>query len=334
MVDKSATTDGMYRPDDSRELAERNAGETAIVQIVDRHLGLLMNVRDHYPINDIDLLTANVGNFRGLPKQIRQEIELLQQKMRLVIEEMARRIEDRKYASYEQAIQQLDLGYNERTKVNGLVSADKKIHISYQSLLVAVETFSHLNKSIIKTIEDSARSGDVQLERKMVLRNAILVYELTDFIIQYIETFHVQGIDDLTGLYRQELERFDKLRGELNTLRKRAQKGDIEPAVREQTLLQIQEREKSIDLMVEEWQDYLKSLGNAETEVTGISKKLPTLRLIRDNAKSQLNMLEAVAVMQIVHRNLAALDASILTIEKLELASLSPDRVKRFIGLK
>jgi hypothetical protein len=333
-MDEESGTTSIYRPENNMELAERNAGESAIEQIVNRHLNLVMDIRDHYPVNDADLLSSVVGSYRNIPKQVRQELELLHQKIRLVIEEMARRIEDRKYAAYEDGLQRINLGYNERAKVNSLLDADKKIHISYQSLLVAVETFAHLNKSIIKALEESVKTGDIGLERRLVLQNAVLVYELTDFIIRFIETFHVNGEDEINALYRQEMDRFNKLRGELNNLRKQAQKSDIEPSAREQTLAQIQEREKSIDFMVNEWAVYLKSLQEAEKEIAPIGKKMATLRLIRDNAKSQLNLLEAMSVMQIVHRNMAALDASILTIEKLELVSLSPDRVKRFIGLK
>jgi len=70
-----------------------------------------------------------------------------------------------------------------------------------------------------------------------------------------------------------------------------------------------------------------------EGEIGYVSKKLPSLHLIRDNAKAQINTLAAVAVLQIVQSNIRTIERAVLQLEQLQLASLSADRVKRLLGI-
>ncbi len=227
----------------------------------------------------------------------------------------------------------MGLALNERTKVKALINADKQVHISYQALKVAIEFFSELNKLIMDKIEDSEKSGNVQMERNLILGNAILVYELTDFVINYIETFEIEGVNEILELYKQESKRLEKLLVEQKGLKEKAQSDEIDPQVKALILSDIKARESSIEIIVNEWRDYVKTIEETQNEAGSVSKKLPTLKLIRDNAKSQISLIEAIAVMQIVKRNLSAIEAAILTLEKIELITLSPTRVRRLLGI-
>ncbi|HEY9404849.1 MAG TPA: hypothetical protein VIQ24_19485, partial [Pyrinomonadaceae bacterium] len=168
----------------------------------------------------------------------------------------------------------------------------------------------------------------------LIFGNALLVYELTDFVIGYIESFKVQGIDEIENLHETMRKKFEQFRSEQEQLKKQVQTDEVDAAVREQILLDIRNREQSIDIVVNEWDDYVKTIKELISETGTVKKRLPTLRAIRDNAKSQINLLEAVAVMQIVQSNIGALNATIATLEKMELVSLSPDRVRSLLGIK
>jgi predicted nucleic acid-binding Zn-ribbon protein len=123
------------------------------------------------------------------------------------------------------------------------------------------------------------------------------------------------------------------LREEQKALRKQADSTEIEAFLRDQVQKDIQHREESITVLEQEWESYMNTVRGLEEEIGYISKKLPSLRLIRDNAKAQINTLAAVAVLQIVQSNIKAIEGAVLQLEQLQLASLSADRVKRLLGI-
>jgi hypothetical protein len=64
----------------------------------------------------------------------------------------------------------------------------------------------------------------------------------------------------------------------------------------------------------------------------GLAERLPSLALTRDNAKVQLDFLELLAVTQMMHQNIQAIDG--LANLELDLAPLNPYDVCRLIGLE
>ncbi len=77
----------------------------------------------------------------------------------------------------------MEISANEKQRVNALVSAEKKVFISFESLRNTIELLSRVNVFILEKIDESEKSKDEATERKMVLANALLVYELTDYVI-------------------------------------------------------------------------------------------------------------------------------------------------------
>ncbi|NJN92819.1 MAG: hypothetical protein HC875_01370 [Anaerolineales bacterium] len=318
-------------PEELIEKAERQAGNQAISQVVDKHLAQVMGIRSQYPISNFDLLSANIVNVSQIPEKLRIETGRLQNKIRIIIEEVASRIEERKYRSSEQAIESMPLAYVDRIKARELVQADKQIHVSYQALKTTVEFFADLNQMIIDKIEKSPSAAS---ETNLVLGNAILVYELTDFLIGFIEDFRVRGVEEILKLYQETQIKTKEFRHKEEALRRKAEAEEIDAAVREQTLGDIGNRERSIKLLEEEWEDYIKTIKSLQNEVGVVHKKLPTLELIRENAKTQIELIQAVAMLQILKQNIGALEGAILTLEKIKLITLSPTRVRRLLGIR
>jgi hypothetical protein len=60
---------------------------------------------------------------------------------------------------------------------------------------------------------------------------------------------------------------------------------------------------------------------------------IPNLELIRDNAKNQLNVLQLVAMVSILKKDLFQFKTALVKLEEMKLVSLSPDRVRRLIGI-
>jgi hypothetical protein len=315
------------------ELAEKQAGISAVQNIVDKHLGRVMQIREHFPLENIDLLSTTVNRKRGVIGAVADDIAELHGKIRMVIAEVAKAIEDGNYKASEQAIGKLPLGYNDRAKANALIAADKQLLVSFQSLNIAVEIFVDLNKTIVKKLSDVGGPAAPELERNLLLANAILVYELTDFVIGYVEHFELEGVKEIERLRSETKKRLGELRKEHEKVKRDALAKEVEPGVREGTLEDVKAGEETIRLIEQEWDKLVERNGKIKEGVEEVSTNLPTLRLVRDNAKRQINLLEAITVLQIVKRNLANIQTALQALKRLELVSLSPDRVRRLLGI-
>lgn len=284
-------------------------------------------------MDDVDLLSSNIQKIVKLPNDVKQQIQSLKNKLRAVIEEVSQRIENRKYESSEKAIEEMGVNYSQLNKVKQLVNADKKVHMSCQALRITVETFTNFNKTIIKRLEEAEHTNNPHTERNLILGNAILVHELTDFVIEYLESYKIYGMEDIVKLQQDMIKTIDNLRAEQASLKERTKANNIEEQVRKQVLSNIESREKSLDLIAHEWELYMKAITNLQNDIAPITSKLPTLKLIRDNATSQINIIGAIAVMQVVKSNLRAVEATVTNLENIELTSISPDRVRRLLGI-
>ncbi len=320
------------KSEDYVELAEKNAGSRAVEHLIDWHLFQIMEIREQYPLDDLDLLSIDLRDNHNVKKSVRKEVGRLQEKVRLVIDAVTRRIADRKYHSTEQAIEGMKLSKNERTKFNELLNSDKNVHISCQSLKVAVDVFLELNKRIIRKIEESEASSDKQAARRMILGNAIIVYELLDFIITYIESFKIAGIEEINEIYASACRENRRLLEKENEREKRANSEQIIAEVRDQILTDVNGRKEVISKLSQEWDAYIRTINEKKEKTATIDENLPSLKLMRDNAKGQIEVLQAALVLGIVKTNLGAIQSSMEALQKIELVTLSPDRIRILLG--
>lgn len=109
-------------------------------------------------------------------------------------------------------------------------------------------------------------------------------------------------------------EKLIQLEQEQDGLRKRAESDEIRDSqVKQQILSNTENRKRAIQIVRDEWNKYADVIEELRTNLGATTKEIPTLKLIRDDAKSQINVLEAAAVMQIVKSNVNALNSAILT---------------------
>jgi hypothetical protein len=320
------------KPEELYEIVEKAAGVDAMQMLVDKHLNSLMALRDQIAIKDFDLLSSQIATNKNVDSAVKERIASLHMKMRMLVQEVAKRIENQKYKKSEDAIAGLELSRTQTEDIKALVAADKTIHISCQSLKVAVELFFELNRQIVQRLESASNIAPSD-ERKLLLGNALLVYELTDFVMNFISDFRLHGTNAIEAIHKVQLRTIEELREEAKSLRKQADSTEIEESLRERVLQNIDHRDESIKVLEGEWASYMETVRSLQVETASVSKKIPSLRLIRDNAKAQINTLAAVAVLQIVQSNIRAIEATVLQLEKIELASLSADRVRRLLGI-
>jgi len=312
------------------EQAHRRAGGQIVGQLMNTHIEKVMEVRREHALEDTGLLSKNISQSSSLPSDVRNQITGLHTRIRTTIEQIARRIEEGRYRDAEQALVEMPLAAWQRDRATSLVHADKRMHVSYQALKITVEFFSELNATVLKKIE---REGSPLKEADMMLGNAIMIYELTDFVIGYIEGFKVDGAPEVKQLHERMKQEIAGLRRAENLLEQQAMADVVETGVRDQTLEDIKHRKKAIDLLDQEWESYVKEVNQLHSKVDEVHNKLPTLRLIRDNARAQITMLQVVAMLSFLKRNTEAIRGTVDALKGLRLAPLPPDRVRRLIGI-
>ena len=139
------TKSGDKTVDDFFDEVQREAGIQAIQRITNGHVDDIAFVRERFPVNDLDLLSMRVGSLRNIPTDIRKRIAGFQARVRKVIELVASQIEARKYAKTEDDIANMEISANEKQRVNALVSAEKQVFISFESLRNTIELLSSVN---------------------------------------------------------------------------------------------------------------------------------------------------------------------------------------------
>lgn len=307
---------------------QRRAGVQAVSQLLDRHVDRVHQIRSQHRVEDTDLLTG--VDTRNLPRTVRDDLGQLHDRIRSVIETIAQRIEDGEYLPAEQAITSLRIGLAERERAERLIRADKQLHISYQTLRLAVEFFSDFNQQVLTKIE---RETSADRLATMMFGNAIMIYELTDFVISYIDGFIVRGASDIQQVHSDAVGRIAKLREEQERLVEQAQSSGIEPIIREQTLADVAARRSAIDTLDTEWSAYIGEVERFGGMIDEVRAKVPTLRLIRDNAKVQISTLQAVEQLRFLKRNTDAIRGTVAAIQNFRLAPLTSHRVRRLLNI-
>jgi hypothetical protein len=167
----------------------------------------------------------------------------------------------------------------------------------------------------------------------------LLIYELANYLINFLEKFKLDGIDDMLQLSQKELEKISTAMQAVQKLKIDANAPEIDVKVKEQVISNLIDREKSLELFREEWDKYIAGINDLQSKVGSLTDKIPTLTLIRDNAQNQLDFFEIMKIFGIimiaeaVRKNLDTLEIVTLPLDEIELISLPPHKVHILLGL-
>ncbi len=334
MVDQNdfLKAEGGKTADELFEEIQQDAGMQAIEKVASAHIDQLVDIRENYAVDDLDLLSSNVKKISNVPEDVRQKVASFQSRVRMIIEKVAVQIEERKYKTTEQAVAAMRLSVTERSRVEALIQADKKLFVSYESLKTTVELLTKMNDVIIQKIAESEKSGDVGAERGLFLGNAVLIYELTDYVIQYVEHFQLQGIADIEQIRSSELKKLEQESNHQRALKSRAKSMSM-PELRDGIIASIDALEGSIELIRKEWDNYTSELKTIQAGISPMSKKLKDIQVLRDLAKLQIKTYQLAVTVGILKKNNLALEDALKGLANLRLVSLTPDRVRRLFLL-
>jgi hypothetical protein len=307
----------------------RSVGVRMIDQILGEHVRRVSELRSRYLLDDSSLLSSNISQVRDVPMDVRNEVSSLHGRIRQIIGQVAWSIENGRYADAYGLVGTLP-SRSEQERAARLVEADKAICVSYETLRLTVDYFSELNQQVLRRIEQES-SGPAQ--NQMMFGNAIMIYELADFMIGFIRSFAPSGLFELEALHEETLERIREAKDRQRRIEERARQ-EPDSGVRNGILENVKQRDAALQLLQQEWDSYVaqtKELHNLSGEV---QSKIPTLELIRDNARLQLDVLELVAMLRFLRQNAEAVHGAVRTLQGLRLAPLTPDKVLKLLGTR
>ena len=309
-------------------MTRRAAGIKALTQTLDSHIERLRNIRANYSLEDSELLSPNIARARDIPAKLLDDVSQLHARIHDIVEQVTLNIENGKYQETESVAKNLP-GRNECERGIRLVEAEKQIRISYETLRLTFEFFSELNSQALARIEQE-RSADRRTE--MLFGNVVTIYEMTDFVIDYIESFSPGGFHELDTLHQETLERIEKARVGQEELAASAQREGIELGVRDAILGDVRIRMEALDAFQQEWDNYIAETKQFRSRIDEVHSKVPALELIRENARAQLNVLELVPMLRFLRQSADAVNASVEALQSFRIAPPTASRVRRLVA--
>jgi hypothetical protein len=294
-------------------------------EILNKHVELLMQVVRQYNVDPRNLISSNVQGISMLPQQMRAEIAKLQVKMRVIIDATAERIEDRNYRPLQDVIDDKFQILRQKEQANKLITAEKTINISIQTLRLTTSNFVELNNWILGHLKEAERQQNSSMAREAVLANAIVVYELCDYVIRFIEKFQVAGLGELKALKKEVESARRRFRQSMEMRKKQAESQTASAAQRRAALEHIQRYEEVLQKREGAWETYWKRIEEVNNGTQDYMQKLPDLRLMRDLAGDRLDFITLMDLDTFISSSLQNLELTADDIvSKLDMPAMTP----------
>ena len=310
----------------SAEEKIRNHGKRMIKKTFDQQKNYGLKLQDKFSnLTNADILTTTLPFCSDIPKRYRKRFLSYRERIREIIFGVAIDIQNVKYKTLDHNVKSAGLSKYQERRYLQVREAQQLLYASYESIRESINYIRELNDFLIKKISKASGSKKTDL----LLLNAITVYELTDAIICLIDDFQFRGKDTLRSINDQVVSELKTQKSQDMDLIRRAdaEKGRVSDGV----IISIKEREKIRLFVVKKWEKIWDQVARLETNVLEARGHLETLRLIRDNAKGQINILEVVGITQIVQNNIQNFQ-EICAITDIDLAPLTKEDIYGLIG--
>ena len=301
-------------------------GQEALHKTYEKQKSYGLSLQEKFDgLTNQDILTTTLPLREDIPKRYKEKIKSYRERVREVIFGVAHAIQDERFKPVDREIKKAGLSRYQENRYIKVRDAQKELYASYEAIRTSIQYITDFNNDLLRKI----KSASGKTKTGLLLLNAVIVFELTDAIVELIEHFHLQGRDVLSSINRQVLEELKKLEENDAQLWHRADNSgtSAESVVK----ASVEERKKIIAFVRKKWDALWHKVREIEENVKQAKGYLPTLRLIRDNAKGQINILEVIGVTQMVESNLDSFQ-QICELTNIELAPLSKDDVYGLLG--
>jgi hypothetical protein len=319
--------DGKSGPENLIELKQAN-GFRSLQRILDEQLELLKSMMHQYHVDGVGLLSSNISRATEVPTAMRTAARDLHNRIRHNIESIAWAIEGGNYGGLEAHATNLP-SLARRERAWRLVEADRALHVSFQALRLSIEYFKRYNGLIIEEIEDMPPG---QQRTFLMFANAIMVYELADYVINFIENFTPGGIRDLEDLHQAALRRAEKTRDDARRHVEMVKTTPVSANVRDAAIKQAKDTERALGKLSEAWERYLTAARRFHGGLDDVKGGLHDLRATREGARIRIDLLEQVSTLQVLQDSLRSIQETVTELADFRLARLDEATVEELLG--
>jgi hypothetical protein len=319
---------------------EKEAACKAVQKYLHDYTEGIQQIQQKFYLSSKDIMSPKLIANPRLSDEEKGMLTNLRRNLDTIVNKVSVRVEERRVDSYDTYTAQYKLNAYDKLRVDTLVNAVRNINISIQKIKIIFLVFSYCNEVIRKEFDDCLKTNNLVDGRKLVLGNMLLIYELANYLISFLENFKLEGVNDVIDLSQKELRYIDEAMTALQNLKEEAGRINTEPPeVKDQVMSNLNYREESLASFKSEWEQYVTKIKDLQENVGNLGKQIPTLRLIRGNAQNQLAFFEIMKIFGVmmiaeaVEKSLGSLKIDLLPLNEIELISLPPDRVKTLTGL-
>lgn len=309
-------------------------GEKLIERELESEASYMVKVQEQIELKNSEVLSSSIENSDTIPKKVKKFVAQNQENMRKVIMGIAIAAEENEYKSVDEAFRKIRFSKIDRQKTERLFDSQKKLTLSFNSLKLTIDIFLRINEMIKQEIQVSRRKNPESYTRNL-LKNSILVYELTRFVIKCIEDFELEGITDLEGIRSEMLEEIENNRQKeiQQQMNLKQPNTNVSKNTQEIAIKASEDRLKILALIEKKWDDFMRKVKAVQNSIPDIKNLVPDLKVIQSNAERQIDILQLIATMQVLESNLNLLQG-ITSIREIELAPLTPQDACFLLGLE
>lgn len=310
-------------------------GATKLQKRLDQHLNQVFDVRKKVAVKNSGLVSDDLTkHIPAMRWYVKKRVANLRSELREIIWEIATGHEVSRFEPLRKDFETLN-GVSKRHLERGtaILDSEQQMFISYHSVFFACKACSEVNKSMLSQIatlrHGNSKDGN---ELELLLKNAIIVFEVTSLIIDMIQNFRLKGLEEFQTLRDSVFMELAEAESNSQLNVQKANHPAIPLQQKEETIIRDRNLKESANLVRLQWRMFEDQIFRMRQNAGSLADNLPSLALTRDNAKVQLDFLELLAVTQMMNQNIQAIDG--LTNLELDLAPLSPYDVCRLIGLE
>lgn len=306
-------------------------GAAALESQLEDAVSYAMQLQGNRSLRNVEVLGTALTRNRSLPAQIKKQVQTYRENLHKILLGIASYMEDDKFSAVDEAVGSLELSQYDQSRLLKLFKAQKDISFSYQTLSVAIEVFTSVNESLLNKISQSKPGTDQVGHTRLLLQNAILVYELTDFVSQFIEEFGLAGVDEVRSIQKDVFDDIERNRSDDERLMNKLEAAS-QDETRRMVLRDIQNREEVRDVVKAKWNEFNEKIESMDEGVHSAKRIATDLEIIRDNARNQIETLQLIATTQIMESNLEIVK-NLSHIKNFALAPLTPEDAFSLLGI-
>ena len=284
------------------------------------------------------ILSDSILSNSDIPGVISSKIRDYCSEMRLIIESTAAHIEKEKFETVEQAVEDIRVGIAEKRMLQDLLKAQQKVSFSFTTIDIATDIFLRINESLIDQLNNTSLSRESNKYYDLMLKNAIIIYEFTDFLINYLKNHSILGRDDIEKVKRAVEEKIEKSEENNKLIEEKIEafKKDSEfekdSEITEEATTEVKQSRSIAKMSRDRWSKFDEKMAYLQDEFESIKKVIPELELKNLTAKARLYNLDIVMMIRSFKANIKLIN-KVADVKKFKLQPFSINDAKELLGI-